>query len=138
MSSMGKRYRYLKMNMLQNMANWMKRQTQKEGVKHAGIIKRFKESFKEKHEDKKCNLDTADNVLKHMDESIRQYVTRRRDKASLVERVTRRYNKDDSDDPFRLKMSSYFYGLVFLVLTNVCIVQVCLQIAKQDKGRRHE
>jgi hypothetical protein len=113
-------------------------QANSEEVKHADIIKRFKESFKEKHgnQDKKRDHNTAGNVLKHMHESMRHDVTRRKGNPSLAERVKRRYN--DSDEQSLFEMSSYIYGLVFFVLANVCIIQVCLQIAKQDKGRRHE
>jgi hypothetical protein len=109
-----------------------------EEVKHADIIKRFKESFKEKHgnQDKKRYHNTAGNVLKHMHESMRHDVTRRKGNPSFAERVKRRYN--DPDEQSLFEMSSYVYGIIFFVLANVCIIQVCLQIAKQDKGRRHE
>lgn len=109
-----------------------------EGFKHADIVKRFKENFKEKHgtRDKKGNYKSTGNVLKHMQDAMKNDVTRRKGKVSFVERVKRRYS--DTEDQSLFEMSSYIYGLVFFVLATVCMIQMCLQLAKQDKGRRHE
>jgi len=110
--------------------------------KHQDVIKRFKEEFRKKHgiADKKILKNSKDGgeLFKRMQDAMnaRGDVSRRQPPLSLVERVKRRYAQEEEESPVR--MQNYIYGVVFFVMANICILQLCIWIGKRDKGRRHE
>lgn len=112
---------------------------------HQETIKRFKDEFRKKHgiPDKKIlhEGEARGEVLKRMHDAMykrgdNEEVTRRQPPQSFVERVKRRYLRQEESP---VTMRNYSYGLLFFVVANISILQLCIWIGKRrDKGRRHE
>lgn len=111
-----------------------------EDPKHRETIKRFKEEFKKKHgiaEKKMLNHGEAGSkVLKRMHDAMRKDLTRRQPPRSFVQRLKGQYAQHDIESPFNMR--SYVYGLIFFIVANVSILQLCLCLGKREKGHRHE
>ena len=119
-----------------------------DGSLREAAIKRFKEAYKKKHgtEDKLHHHEPQREVLKRKEDLMKKKIQdalhhrsngdvtwRKHTPISFVERVKRRYHKGD-DNP--VDMRYYLYGVIFFVVANVTILQLCFWLGKRDKGRR--